>query len=47
MNNDNKKKFIPQLAIDTIFFHRAFANMNNIKPKALSKRRVPFCTIGN
>ncbi len=26
MKDDNKKKFIPQLAIDTKFFHRAFAN---------------------
>jgi hypothetical protein len=26
MMDDNQNKFIPQLAIDTEFFHRAFAN---------------------
>jgi hypothetical protein len=26
MKDDNLKKFIPQLAIDTEFFHHAFAN---------------------
>jgi hypothetical protein len=25
-NGDNQKKFIPQLAIDTQFFHSAFVN---------------------
>jgi hypothetical protein len=47
--DDDKRMFSSQLAIDSEFTHRAFANscaMKNQK-KARSERRTPCCAIGN
>jgi hypothetical protein len=41
--DDDQKKVIPQLAIDTEVFHRVFANP--VKPKAHSEQS--YCSIGN
>jgi hypothetical protein len=45
--DDNKKKFIPQLAIDTEFFHfsRVCQSLYDVKPKAQSERCAPYCAI--
>jgi hypothetical protein len=48
MKHDNPKKLIPQLANNSKFFHRAFANpCINVKPKAPSEQCAPYCTIGS
>jgi hypothetical protein len=43
--DDSQKKFIPQLAIDTEFFHSSFVqcSLYNVKPKAQSERCAPYC----
>jgi hypothetical protein len=40
--DDNKKKYFPQLAIDTEFFHSAFA-LYDLTPKSQSERCAPYC----
>jgi hypothetical protein len=46
--DDNKKKLIAQMVIDTKFFHRAFVNpLYDVKPKAHSERRASCCAFGH
>jgi hypothetical protein len=43
-----KKRSIPQLAIDTEFFHSAFfQSLYDVKPKAQSERCAPYCAFGH